>query len=345
MTLRNSAIDQMLKSISWSDLGIGDWGYTENPDAISFRQFLAWTEDNSNAPLPYLFDARKNLRESLKLIFPKFKSALVFIFPYQNYSLDQSQYKVANYSMMYGGQDYHVEIPKKLDIIKQALHQSLHPLVGHLETFSSTDVAPILERDLAYRAGLGWFGKNSLLIHKKFGSQFLIASILLNTKIPGLTSNDRWEADHCGSCRACLISCPTQAIMEDARQIVAQKCIATFTIEIFRDNVAPPTGYGLQSQEIFGCDICQDVCPWNQKILQNSASSGINTWPPDSTKNKALHPGVEHLFNLTLPELKATLLQMSNREFKRYLHGTPFARTGRIGLLKNVEVLLGTKHS
>jgi epoxyqueuosine reductase len=152
-----------------------------------------------------------------------------------------------------------------------------------------------------------------MLISKKHGSFFLISSILINKK---LNLNTRTiEIDHCGNCTKCIDACPTNAII-DNKVIDANKCISTFTIELFKDAEAPK-GYPTNRGEIFGCDICQDVCPWNTKPLDKSE----------------LMESPEYLKIFEETNLEV----ISNREFKKIFKGTSLERTGRVGLLKNIK--------
>jgi epoxyqueuosine reductase len=155
-----------------------------------------------------------------------------------------------------------------------------------------------------------------MLINKKLGSYFLISSIFLDKKLD--LSSKPVEPDHCGTCTRCIDACPTSAII-DGRQIDASKCISTFTIEMFKDNVEAPKGYPSEREEIFGCDICQDVCPWNAKPLLRSELGNYAA------------------FEKTFKNIDLT--SISNREFKRVFKGTSLERTGRVGILKNIKYL------
>ena len=203
----------------------------------------------------------------------------------------------------------------------------------NLEAKFSLDTQPILERDLAYRAGLGWFGKNSMFINKSKGSFFIIGSLLLSEKLP--LSKLKNEVDHCGQCTACIDSCPTQAIDPKTRTILTQKCISTYTIELFKDGTTPPIGFIPGASEIFGCDICQDVCPWNKRVFRNY--SKINNFKEHefSKEKESLISGF--FLKKPLEEIIKKLKGMSNRGFKKQFKGTPIERTGRVGLLKNLK--------
>lgn len=288
---------------------IVDWGYTTDSIPASLNQYNSWIQNNLHGPLGYMGDHRKKLREDIKNFFPEFKSALVFLFDYTaaaKRNKQESDYRFAAYTQGFEGYDYHYWIKEKLDSLAKKLN---------LENYKcSIDAQPVLERDLAYRAGLGWFGKNSMLINRGKGSFFLISAILLDKELT-LTSNSL-ETDHCGTCTRCIEACPTDAIV-DNKVIDANRCISTFTIELFKEAPAPkgyPTGRG----EIFGCDICQEVCPWNNKPLINSEVGELPKFIPDFES--------------------INLESISNREFKRIFKGTSLERTGRVGLLKNLKI-------
>lgn len=305
------------------ELGVVDWGYTEEavPQTLTF--FEKWTSEGLHGPLGYLNDHRKDLRRDLRLIYPEFQSALVFLFSYRpakKWMLENHRHDVAAYTLGFQGEDYHHALKTRLEKIAATLPD--------IKTFISLDVQPVLERDLAYRAGLGWFGKNSMLINRKEGSYFIIGSLLLNKKLP--IDKAILDTDHCGQCSACVDACPTHAIHPGSRTIEASQCISTYTIELFKDADAP-TGFNQSRGEMFGCDICQDVCPWNRKPLLRTIASldlkenllFLKTWFYEWPKEKLL----------------ALIMNESNRGFRKKLFGTPFDRPGKEGWLKNLKAI------
>jgi epoxyqueuosine reductase len=180
------------------------------------------------------------------------------------------------------------------------------------------DSAPLLERDFARRAGLGWFGKNTMLINKRLGSYFFLAALLLDVE---LLPDPVHETAHCGTCTACLDACPTQAFLEPAL-LDARRCISYLTIELrapIPEELRAPMG-----EWVFGCDICQEVCPWNRKA-------------PAATE-PAFRPR-EDLLSLDLIEL----LGHSEEEFRRRFRGTALTRAKRRGLLRNAAIALGNQ--
>jgi len=313
-------------------LQIVEWGYTEDPIAGSYQRYADWVEGGGHGPLSYLSDERKNKRLNLKSFYPEFQSALVFLFSYQEAkswlekSKDFIPFKWASYIFAFGGRDYHFEIKDRLDLISSELLKGA-------KTVFSIDMHPVLERDLAYRAGLGWFGKNSMLINRNHGSFFLIGSILLDKKLNLETSV--LETDHCGTCLACADACPTDAIDWKSRTVDSHQCLSTFTIELFKE-ASPPTGYQKSDGEIFGCDICQDVCPWNDKLFRNQPESRNQTSFQDNE--------IVQFFSQKSPEqIFNEVSSLSNREYRRKFKGTSLERTGRVGMLKNLKAFLELK--
>lgn len=304
-------------------LKIVDWAYTEVSTPATFALYEEWVSRGFSGNLGYLADHRKDLRKDLKEVFPSFQSALVFLFSYspEKKRLQDSErpLKLASYVTGFDGMDYHHWIKDKLQLIEAELKKEHEDL----ECFFSIDAQPVLERDLAYRAGLGWFGKNSMLISKKHGSYTIIGSILLNKKL-NLQKKDSIEPDHCGNCTACIDQCPTGAIIEN-KIVDASKCISSYTIELFKDGPAPE-GFPAKTNEVYGCDICQEVCPWNNRPLRGVLP---------------LNEGPEWVkfFERPVPEVLHDLEGMSNRQYRKKFKGTPLERTGRLGMIKNLDKL------
>jgi epoxyqueuosine reductase len=176
-----------------------------------------------------------------------------------------------------------------------------------------TDTGPILERDLAQRAGIGWIGRNTCLIHPRHGSYFLLSEIFLDL---ALEPDPPFLTDHCGTCRRCIEACPTDCILPD-RTIDATRCISYLTIEL-KDDI--PTELREQvGNWVFGCDICQTVCPWNR--FADQADPAFEAKPP-------IHSLTEEL-------------TLSAQEFNQRFKRSPIKRAKRRGYLRNVAVALG----
>ncbi len=315
--------------------GIVDFGYTEDSLPLSFDFYADWVKEKKHGPLKYLSDHRKDLRKDIKLFFPEFKSALVFLFDYsaEKKKLDEfyrshesNGLKIGSFAFGFNGEDYHKDIRKKLGNIAEALSKT----GPDLKIQYSLDIHPVLERDLAYRSGLGWFGKNSMLIHKKEGSFFIIGSLLLNKTMA--LEKKKVETDHCGNCSLCIDLCPTDAIDMKSRTIKSDFCISTWTIEMFKEAKQIEGHPEKSSGEIFGCDICQDVCPWNKKKLSKVAER-----PLDNEQSELLR---ETFLKRPPEEIYSFLNSLSNSKFKKIFKNTPLGRTGREGMMKNIKIFL-----
>ncbi len=211
------------------------------------------------------------------------------------------------------GDDYHEILPPRL----QALVEFIETQVGHpVANRWYTDTGPILERDLAQRAGLGWIGKNTCLINPRRGSYFLLAEIFLDLD---LEPDAPFVTDQCGTCTRCIDACPTDCILPD-RTLDAGRCISYLTIEL-KEGI--PAALRPQVGEwVFGCDICQAVCPWNRFA------------PPEGDPALAPHPPSGR------PDLIHEL-ELSPAEFNRKFKHSPVRRAKRRGYLRNVAVALG----
>jgi epoxyqueuosine reductase len=215
--------------------------------------------------------------------------------------------------------DYHKVLLKRL----RALETRLREQVGEFEARAYVDTGPVVERVLATAAGLGWTGKNTCLIHPKLGSFGFLAVLVTSLEVApdqqSLTVPDR-----CGSCRRCLDACPTDALIAPY-QMDATKCIAYLTIE-HRGEIAPELMDGM-GRQVFGCDICQDVCRWNRKAPLQVAQLGAD---------RELEVRAE-LVNPLLDWLAA----MDEAEFERQFNGSPVRRAGFEGLRRNVAIAMG----
>jgi len=211
--------------------------------------------------------------------------------------------------------DYHKVLLKGL----RALEARMHEAFGEFEARAYVDTGPVVERSIARAAGLGWTGKNTCLIHPKLGSwnflAVLVTSLDLAPDQAPLAIPDR-----CGSCRRCLDACPTQALVEPY-QMDATRCISYLTIE-HRGEIGEELMAGM-GRQVFGCDICQDVCPWNRKA-------------PLGLGNPDLAPRAE----LVQPDLE-WLAGLEEVDFERLCNGSPMRRAGFLGLRRNVAIAMG----
>ena len=184
------------------------------------------------------------------------------------------------------------------------------------------DTAPLLEREFAFRAGLGWFGRNSLLINERLGSYFFLSALLTSEE---LEHDEPPQADRCGTCRACIDACPSGALGEDG-MVDARRCLSYLTIE-HRGSIArelrPAVG-----NRAFGCDACQEACPWNRC---EAATSSVTT--------ETVFFPAEGMNPLDLAELFA----LDEQDFRKHFHGTPLWRAKRQGILRNAAMALGNQ--
>jgi epoxyqueuosine reductase len=257
----------------------------------------------------YLAEEKSRTRRAdPKQILPECKSILVLAMPYNPpLSEGEGRVRVASYAL---GDDYHDIIPPRLKLLVEFIEEQVgHPVPNRYYT----DTGPILERDLAQRAGLGWIGKNTLLINPKAGSTFFLAEILLGVE---LETDEAIITDHCGTCTRCITACPTQAILPN-RALDARRCISYLTIEL-KDEI-PADLRPLMQDWIFGCDICQMVCPWNRFSA-----------PADS----AFEP------KIPLPVLTSDLI-LTSVEFNLRFKQSPIKRAKRRGYLRNLAVAIG----
>jgi epoxyqueuosine reductase len=209
-----------------------------------------WLKEGKNGQMRYMenhFDKRLDPR----LLVPGSKSVISLLYNYYP-AVDQREdtYKISKYAY---GRDYHFVIKDKL----KSLFEYIKNEIGAVEGRAFVDSAPVLDKAWAARSGLGWIGKNSNLLAKKTGSFFFIAELIIDLEL----EPDTPVTDHCGSCTACIDACPTEAIYEPYR-VDGSKCISYFTIELKEE--IPQSEKGKFEDWMFGCDVCQDVCPWNR---------------------------------------------------------------------------------
>ena len=307
-------------------LGFEMAGVVTRGDSEHMAHFRRWLESGLHGRMDYLSrpDAVTR-RASLDRTLPGFQSALVVAHSYGDDEpttppIPPSRAIIARYAR---GRDYHHVISDKLDILAHRLEDlSGRPLRRRVYV----DTGPLLERELAVRAGLGWFGKNTMLIHPRRGSYFFLGVLL--TDLP-LEPSTPFTEDHCGTCRRCLDACPTGALLgydeHGAPVMDATRCISYLTIELkgpIPVELRPAIG-----NRVYGCDICQEACPWNERF---SALSGESAYAPRP-----------ELDNPSLIDLATRLLEMSGKAFLREYRDSPVSRARRNGLLRNVCVALG----
>jgi epoxyqueuosine reductase len=208
--------------------------------------------------------------------------------------------------------DYHDTLLSRL----RAFEATLHRHIGDFESRSYVDTGPLIERDLARQAGIGWTAKNTCTLNQQLGSMLFLCCIVTSLEVAP-ASRPAPATDRCGTCRRCIEACPTDALIAP-RQMDASRCIAYLTIEkrgAIPEELRAPIG-----RQVFGCDICQEVCPWNQKA---SFASSAQTRP------ELVNPALQWLASLTA------------KEFNYQFRDSPIKRTKRIGLLRNVAIAMG----
>jgi epoxyqueuosine reductase len=210
--------------------------------------------------------------------------------------------------------DYHKVLKKRLDRLAEKLRSEL----GNFEARAYVDTGPVVERSLAVAAGLGWTGKNTCLIHPRLGSFGFLAVLLTDLPVQG-DESPMAVKDHCGTCRRCIEACPTNALDVPYRMDTT-RCISYLTIE-HKGSIAPELMQGM-GRQVFGCDICQDVCPWNRK-------SPISADPDLAPRTELVNPALDWLASL------------SEADWEQMFNGSPIRRAGFTGLQRNVAIAMG----
>jgi epoxyqueuosine reductase len=232
-----------------------------------------------------------------------------------NYGGTQPAGPVARYAR---GDDYHDVMLTKL----RELHAWIGARVGReVRGKAYVDTGPILERDLARRAGLGWFGKNTNLVNPRLGSFFFLGALLVELE---LEADEPFEADRCGTCTRCLDACPTDAFIAP-RQLDATRCISYLTIEL-KGEIPEPLREQM-GDLLYGCDVCQDVCPWNVRFSRDARETAFASRPAVRGKDART--------------LAREILAMDDEAFRMAFKGSPMKRAKLRGLKRNAVVVLG----
>jgi epoxyqueuosine reductase len=274
------------------------------------KAYDAWLASGYAGDMAYLERGAEKRRDS-RLPFPLAKSAIVVGLDYGG---RQPSGPVARYAR---GDDYHDVMTTRLT----ELHRWLELELGQpVAAKPYVDTGPLLERDLARRAGLGWFGKNTNLVNPQLGSFFFIGSLLVDLE---LEPDTPFEADRCGRCTRCLDACPTDAFVE-ARVLDATRCISYLTIEAKGD--IPENLREAVGSNIYGCDICQEVCPYNVKFARELKEPAFTARPAIRDKDAIT--------------LATDLLEMEEEKFREAFRKSPMKRAKLSGLVRNAAVVL-----
>lgn len=268
----------------------------------------AWLNKSMHGEMAYM-ENHFDMRLDPRLLVPGAKSVVSFLFNYfpdPQHSFADGALKVSKYAW---GEDYHYVVKDKLKLLMQQLSEK----IGAIDGRAFVDSAPVLDKAWAKKSGLGWIGKNANLINKRQGSFFFIAELIIDLEL----EPDGPVTDHCGTCRACIDACPTEAIVEPY-VVDGSKCISYFTIELKKE--LPAEWISKMDGWLFGCDVCQDVCPWNR-------FSSINTEQRFAPRQQLLNMSSGEWQDLT----EEVFVQIAQR--------SPLKRKGLDGLRRNAGLL------
>ncbi len=283
-------------------------GIAQAGPVADFNRYETWVVDGDAGEMRYLTDHRAEIRRDVRALLPTARSVISVGKLYNTPSLprDPANANISRYA--WGTGDYH-------DVMKSALESVVARLSQHqqFDYKICVDTAPLLERSLAREAGLGWIGKNTCLINEPQGSWFFLGEIVTSLEL----TPDAPPADRCGSCTACIEACPTQALVpKDGRWTLdSRRCISYLTIEL-RGPIPEEFHRGI-GDHVFGCDVCQDVCPWNRRA--------------PVTTEAAFQP---------LPVPLTELTSMGPETFRDRFRKSPIARTKQAGLQRNAAIAL-----
>jgi epoxyqueuosine reductase len=322
MTRQPSEAQAIVKRAA-SEAGFDLCGIAAAGDTPELEYFPAWIAAGHAGEMEYMKarDDRGDLRRaSLARVAPWARSVVVCAInyntghPYSTQMQDPSRGWISRYA--WSREDYHEAVLRRLNQVEAALRHAMPAeLQASLTTHCYVDTGPIVERVFAKYAGVGWMGKNTCIINQKKGSWLFLGVILTSLELaPDLPAPDR-----CGSCTRCIEACPTDAIFEPYK-LDSNKCISYLTIEK-RGSIPEHLRAGM-GRHIFGCDICQDVCPWNRKA---PATTAAEFQPRDGLVNPAL----------------AWLAEMSVEEFREAFRHSPIRRAKRSGLRRNAAIAMG----
>lgn len=295
-------IKQKAKQLGFDYCGIAKAEFLDE-DA---KRLESWLQQGFHGKMQYM-ENNFDLRTDPSNLVPGAKSVITLM---QNYYPQQVQKtdrpKISKYAY---GKDYHEVIRAKLNEFLNAIKEN----IGDVNGRGFVDSAPVLEKTWANKTGLGWVGKNGMLITKQSGSFFFIATLITDLD---LTADDSFAKDFCGSCTRCIDNCPTDAILPN-KVINGSQCISYFTIEL-KDEILPEEMKGRFQNWAFGCDICQDVCPWNRFSKP--------------TREAAFEP-LPEILNLSNKEW----LELDEEAFRKFFKHSPIKRTKWKGLQRNLR--------
>lgn len=305
-------------------------GFAPALDSQGYTDLVKWIDAGFAAEMNYFADRLEAYRHP-RGVLPGARSVIALAYPYPaleptpvnptDAQRGRTLGRVARYT--WPGDDYHDVIHPKL----KRICREIRDLRPDAHARGIVDTAPLMEREVAQLAGLGWRGKNTLLLNRNLGSYFFLACVLVDIELP---ADAPFEADHCGTCTACLDACPTGAFV-GPHVLDASKCISYLTIES-RELTPKPLRDAI-GDWVFGCDVCQEVCPWNRKPTRRVMAAAAGLDGEGGTSLDSLRGRLEltHLFLL------------SDEEFREQFRGTPMWRTKRRGLLRNAAIVIGNE--
>ena len=271
------------------------------------RRLEAWLHKGMQGGMAYMENHFEMRVDPTKLV-PGARSVITLLKNYFPGETLQGEPKISKYAY---GQDYHEVIRGQLKTMILELQQKIGAFTGR----AFVDSAPVLERTWARKSGLGWIGKNGNLITREAGSFFFIATLITDLD---LDYDDPFARDYCGTCQKCVDACPTQAILPD-KTINGSQCISYFTIEL-KEEIIPEEMKGKFQNWMFGCDICQDICPWNRFSKPH--------------QEEAFRP-IPKLLDLTTAEWE----MLSEEAFKKIFKKSPLSRSRYKGIQRNIRFL------
>ena len=307
-TLDRKQITQLIRAEA-QKLGFSYTGFSKaeplNDDA---RKLEAWLNKNMHGKMSYM-ENHFEMRVDPRKLVPGARSVITLMYNYftEKKQSDESAPKISKYAF---GKDYHFVLKEKLKSLLKIIQQN----VGEVNGRVFVDSAPVLERAWAKKSGTGWVGKNSNIINKNSGSYFFLTEIILDVEF----EYDGSVKDYCGTCTACIDACPTDAIVQ-SYIVDGSKCISYFTIEL-KDEILPAEMKGRFENWAFGCDICQEVCPWNRFATQHKESAF------DSS---------EEFLKMNAHEWE----EMTEEIFQNLFKHSPLKRTKYKGLKRNIQFL------
>jgi epoxyqueuosine reductase len=323
------SIEQAAKAAGFDRVGVAP---ASHADMRELDRFAGWVDAGYAGEMEYLkrrSESGKYKRSALEEALPWAKSVIVAAMNYNPAApkstepAKATQGWISRYAL--SPRDYHDTVMGALRRVEGALIEGRRAEAPEITTRAYVDTGPVLERVYAKYAGIGWIGKNTCIINQDLGSWIFLGVIVTSIPYSDFVPDQRLDIapDRCGSCTRCIDACPTEALI-GPHQLDASRCIAYFTIE--KRGSIPESERDKIGRHVFGCDICQDVCPWNRKALVSTS------------------PGFEADASLINPDL-TQLAQLSPEQFRQRFRGSPISRTRHSGLLRNVAVAMGNSGS